>query len=117
MSEVEYQAVNVIWATRQIIEGLCPNTGQRRTWTSDRLNLTKDQMRRYGRSFLEIHMLPRMGWLFRIDQSADLSSPEVPITDKLDAPASAWLPAAVALTQAYETLDEWHSKTTWGGGR
>jgi hypothetical protein len=114
--EPTYPAVNVIWATTQIIEGLCPNTGQRRKWSSERTRMTKDQMRRYGRSFLEIHMLPRMGWLFKVSQSAFLNSPDVPITDELDAPAGVWLPGGVALTQAYETLDEWHAKTTWGSG-
>ena len=109
--------IEVVWATEQTIRGLCPRTGRVTDWHSDRRNCTREQMLRYGKAFLEAHMRPRMHWLFKIEQRARLSSPQVPIIDNLVVRgAKAWLPAEEAMHEAVATLQEWHDKEVWGGG-
>jgi hypothetical protein len=110
-------AVEVVWETWQGIEGICPRTGRQLEWSSQRQNCTREQMLRYGKAFLKAHMEPRMHWLFRVTQTAQLTSPQVPIIDDLQAPGSGdWLPAEEAMREAVATLQEWHDKEVWSSG-
>ena len=108
--------IEVLWATEQVIRGICPRTGRQVEWNSEREKCDRGQMLRYGKAFLETHMRSRMHWLFHITQRALLTSPQVPITDRLSACGEGYLPAEEAMREAVATLQEWHDKEVWGGG-